>query len=157
MYYPAFRKPLGKLVGMIFGIFFFAAGMAAGSQGAPAIFPIVFGLVGGLIALGTFYSLIVALEVVIDQQQIITKKTILGVQIGGKQKDRQAIRHLCLKKSYSQSSGGKHQQFYKIQAITNDYKKIDIGFNLAGRNVALQAMETIGLLSGLDISSSAAD
>ena len=152
IYYPAFKKPVGKLIGMVFGIFFFAAGMIAGSQGAPLIFPIVFGLIGGLIALGTLYSLVVALNVIINRQELVTKKTILGIPIGGKRIERQAIKHLRLVKSYSQSNGKKHQQFYKIQALTKDSKKIDIGFNLAGQNVGKQAMESIALLTGLEVS-----
>jgi len=102
--------------------------------------------------LGTFYSLVVALNVIINRQELVTKKTILGIPIGGKRIERQAIKHLRLVKSYSQSNGKKHQQFYKIQALTKDSKKIDIGFNLAGQNVGKQAMESIALLTGLEVS-----
>jgi hypothetical protein len=147
--YPAFKKPLGKFMGIVFGIFFFGAGMIAGSQGAPIIFPIVFGGIGGLIAVGSFYSLVVGLKVLIDNQQLQTTKNIFGIAIGHKTVRRDDIQKLKIKKSYSQSSGSKHQTFFKIQAVTKDDKKIDIGFNLAGQNVANQALESICLLTGL--------
>lgn len=151
IYYPAFKKPVSKIMGVVFGSFFFTAGMFAGSQGAPVIFPIVFGLVGGLITIGSFYSLIVGLKVVIDRQYLQTARNIVGIPIGGKKVHRDEIKHISLKKSYSQTNGSKHQQFFKIQAITKDNRKIDIGFNLAGQNVANQALESISLLTGLQI------
>lgn len=149
--YPAFRKPLGKLLGMVFGGFFFTAGMVAGAHGAPLVFPIVFGLVGGLIAVTSIYMLLVSLQVEINQQELRAVKKLMGVPFNNRQVGRSDIRHLIIKNSYSQTSGNKTQQFFKLQAVTRGNKKIDIGFNLAGRNVAEQALESVATLTGLPL------
>ncbi len=151
VFYPAFKKPVGKIIGILFGLIFLAAGLLAGSAGAPILFPILFGGTGGLIALFCFLSLITSLEVVIDRQHLKTVKRIFGISTKTRTLERSDIRALKIKKSYSESGGNTHTQYFKIQAFGDHSKPIDIGFNLAGREVALQAMESLSLLTGIPV------
>ncbi|MGQ9424733.1 DUF3592 domain-containing protein [Gilvimarinus sp. F26214L] len=149
--YPAFRHPGPKLMGIIFGLVFLGVGLAAGLNGAPIIFPILFPLIGGLVAISSLYSLLVSLRVRLDTGSLTTEKNLLGMRVGGKQIPRSNIRSLGIKRGGSASTGGKHTVYFTLQAHTRSGKSVNVGMNLAGRDAAMQAAESIGMLTGLPV------
>lgn len=155
IYYPPFKKTLIKCIGIFCGLIFFGIGLLVGYEDGPMILAIAFTLVGGLIGLFSFYSLILGLHVIIDRQFLTSKRYLFHIPSGNRQIPRSDIKHLVLAKSFQQGSGSKMKTTYKIQAITTSGKKINIGYNLEGRNVAEQALESISMLSGIEMDLSA--
>lgn len=151
IYYPAFRHPGGKIAGIIGGLFFVTVGLLAAADGAPIVFPIVFPLLGGLIAFASAYSLLVSLRVRLDENSLTTEKHLLGMRVGGNRIFRSDVRSLGIKRGASASTGNKHTVYFTLQAHTHSGNSVDIGMNLAGRDVALQAAESIGMLTGLPV------
>ncbi len=149
LYYPAFKKIGGKLGALLIGAIFTGIGLAVGGQNGAIIFAVVFPLIGIPIAMWGLYRLLVSLRVRIDVNKIETIKKLLGVKIGGKKVLRSELKHLSLKKGHSSSANGEHTVYYKILAITLSGDSIVIGYNLMGRQVAEQALETFGLLTGI--------
>lgn len=151
LYYPAFKQMGGKLVVLIVGLIFFAVGVGISLSGKAVFISAVFSLVGLPLALSGFYFLSVSLNVRIDKNKLETIKRIFGIRVGGQSVSRKVVRHLCLKESYTSSGNGTHTKFYKIQAEMLNNKKIVVGYNLAGKNIAQQALEAFSLLTAIPI------
>lgn len=153
LYYPAFKQVGGKLAACILGLVFLGIGTGVGMFGDSVFFSAVFSLIGLPAALWGAYSLLVSLNVIIDGKKVRATRKIFGIQVSAKQVPRKQIKHLCLKQSYSTSGSEGHIAYYKIQAVTIDDKTMVVGYNLAGKSVAQQALETFGMLTGLTVKS----
>lgn len=149
LFYPAYRHLGSRLSGVVFGLAFFASGIGAGLAGAPVVFPIVFPLIGGGLAGLFLYKILVSLRVRLDEQWLETEKYLLGRRIGGRKLPRGEVLALSLKKSLTTTSGGEQVEYFKIRALTAGGRPIDIGYNLPGRDVAREALESLSLLTGI--------
>lgn len=116
----------------------------------------IFSLIGVPLVLVGIYTLITSLDVRIDQSELITRRRLLGVSLGNKRYPRSSVTSLALKESYSSQSGSSHTTFYKIVANRRDGKPVTVGFNLAGQDVAKQALESLSLLTGVPADGSTA-
>ncbi|MDO3381904.1 DUF3592 domain-containing protein [Gilvimarinus algae] len=146
VHYPAFKHIGGKFILLLVGGIFTAVGFAVPSDDFPAW---LFALIGAPMALAGLYLLTRSLDVRLDQNALITRTRILGASLGNRRTPRSEITGLALAESYSSQSGRQHTTFYKLQAVHRSGKKTTIGYNLAGRDVAEQALESFSLLTGV--------
>lgn len=146
LHYPALRHPGGKITLILVGMIFSGVGMLVPADDFPSW---IFTLIGLPMALLGFYFLLTSLDVRIDQNELITRRRFLGLSLGNRRYRRADIRSLSLRESYSSQSGKSHTTYYKIVANRHEGKPVTIGINLAGRDVAKQALESLCLLTGM--------
>lgn len=149
LYFPAFRHPGARLAGIVGGLVFLGIGVLTGGTDIPKAFRLLFGVVGGAITLACLYNLLVSLRVRIDRSGLEVRRRLLGLPAGGRSVPRHNLRSLALKQSYSSSSGKKHTEYFKVQAITGDGKRIKVGHNLAGHDAANEALERLSRLTDI--------
>jgi hypothetical protein len=149
LHYPAFRKAGPKIAGVVFGVLFIGGGLFAGAHGAPFLFPLLFVGIGAAVALGCLYSLLVSLRVRIDSTMLQVTSSLLGIPLRTCNVPRGDIGHLMIDSSYTHSNGAIHEEVFKLKAVTSQGRKLTIGFNLAGREVAEEALKTLAALTGL--------
>lgn len=157
LYYPAFRRPRAKLVMLLVGLVFAGVFVFTAGTDAPLPLRVVFGAVGAALTLGSLYSLCVSLRVRIDSSGLRTRRRLLGLPAGGHSLRRDAIGELALKQSYSTSAGGRHTVYYKLQVRTRAGRAITVGWNLAGRDTALQALDGLSRLTGIPMAGAATE
>ncbi len=151
LHYPAFRHPWVKLSCILIGGVFSGIGIGLIVSGESFFIGTCFSLFGLPFVLGFLYSLLLALDIRLDQDALYTRKRLLGVVVGKRKIPRNLLSHLEIKEDYTMSSGSKSTTYYKIQAHTVHGKKIDVGLNLAGRNTAQQALDAISSLTGVAV------
>ncbi|MDO6747871.1 DUF3592 domain-containing protein [Gilvimarinus sp. 1_MG-2023] len=148
LHYPAWRHPGGKMALILVGAIFAGVGFLIPADDFPSW---IFTLIGIPMLLAGIYYLMCSLDVRIDQSELVTRRRLLGVSLGNRHYPRSSIQSLALKESYTSQSGKSHTTFYKIIAKRHTGKPVTVGFNLAGRDVAKQALESLSLLTGVAI------
>lgn len=146
-----FRRAGLNTVGIIFGGIFAGAGLFIGHDGAPFFMAAIFTFLGAVIMLGSLYALLNRYHVKVGARGIYTERYIAGLLTKKRTIVRSNIEHLVLDKNGSAQSGSKHVEYFVINALLKDGKKVRIAESLTGRGPAEQALAQIAKLSGLAI------
>src|SRR5690606_16513597 len=149
LYFPALRKPGAKLAGVVCGGLFLGVAALTGQTDIPDLMRLLFAVVGGAVMLASIYHLLLEMRVRIDSSQVEIRKRWLGLPAGGQRLARGDVRALALKRSYSSMSGDRHIIWFKLLAVTRDERAVTIGYNLAGRETALQALRALSERTGI--------
>lgn len=151
IFYPPYRKPALKVLGLMTGTILLLGGIVAGFRGAPMIGSWAASALGFITAVLSVYWLAVSLRVRLVDTCLTVEKRLWGRRVGGRVVNRHELRGLRVDQGASVQTGQTYTVYYRLQAITHNSQVIKIGHNLAGREVAIQALEAISVLTGIPI------
>lgn len=149
LHYPLGRYFASAIGGLIVGSVFTAAGWFLIVHADQMIFGSIFGSVGGLITIAFLYMMLNSLEVVQSGVDIITVRRLLGIRIGRKRMQQDAVRTLEKVSSFKTQSGNQHVIYYSIHALDRDGNKLILGEGFQGENEANAAIRLFASEFGL--------
>lgn len=123
LHYPMLRRPGQALLGTLFGALFFGAGLfiwgAAQREGGMLyLMSGFFSLAGGAIIIGSLYSALNALRVVLDGHRLSVTRSVLGLPVKNRQVTYQEVRSVEERHGTVSQQGSKHRIDYNVVAVT---------------------------------------
>jgi len=125
------------------GVIFLIVGVAIPSL----VFNIVFPLIGGFITIGSLIWFASSLTVNLGREGITANRTVFGIARKPQFIASYEFKEFTKKKAQSSSRGTKVTQYYSIEALANDGKKIAVALNLKGTRNAQAAIEKLNELT----------
>jgi len=142
LYFPAYQRTSALIVTLV-GVIFLIVGVAIPSL----VFNIVFPLIGGFITIGSLIWFASSLTVNLGREGITANRTVFGIARKPQFIASYEFKEFTKKKAQSSSRGTKVTQYYSIEALANDGKKIAVALNLKGTRNAQAAIEKLNELT----------
>jgi hypothetical protein len=155
LYFPYGRRWKTMLALLVFGALFAGAGTLLWNSGAPLPFALIFGGIGWLVVLGALYGLGNSLTVHLDRQGVRSERRLLGLVRWQSAAAASEVARLELKESYSTTTGGHKETYYRLQAALASGKAITVADSLRGRAAAQQLLSSLCHQTGYTKGSSA--
>lgn len=143
LYFPYGRRWKTMLALLVFGAIFAGAGTLLWNSDAPLPFTLIFGGIGWLVVLGALYGLGNSLTVHLDRQGIRSERRLLGVVRWQSAALASEVTRLELKESYSTTTGGHKETYYRLQAALASGKTITVADSLRGKAAAQQLLSSL--------------
>ena len=144
--------PMGKRTGTARAFAIFGLGAIAVCLGIADVtqssVPLWFISIGGVILLLAVYSLGKSIKSTIDSSGITSITCFLGISLGKRTLAKRDFREFSKKVTFSSSSGHKSTDWYVLEAISNDNKKIKIVERLRGEAEVDKLIDSLKVLSG---------
>lgn len=144
----------GKRVGMaIFGFMFAAISLGialAFTFNTDSFWPKLFVVLTSLILLPAIYALGRSRLTTIGPQGIKVQNFFLGIPVSGSNIAKSDFLKFERKDDGSMSSGSKHTQYFALQALTRDGKKLKVVDRLQGRHEVDKLIESVKTLTGYE-------
>lgn len=143
LYFPYGRRWKTMLALLVFGAIFAGGGVLMWTNAAPLPFTLIFGGIGWLVVLGALYGLCNSLTVRLDRQGIHSERRLLGLVRWENTATASEVARLELKESYSTTTGGHKETYYRLQAALTSGKAITVADSLRGRAAAQQLLSSL--------------
>ncbi|MGV3683426.1 MAG: DUF3592 domain-containing protein [Acidovorax sp.] len=143
LYFPYGRRWKTMLALLVFGAAFTGAGVLMWNSDAPLPFTLIFGGIGWLVVLGALYGLGNSLTVQLDRQGIRAERRLFGLVRFQSAATASEVARLELKESYSTTTGGNKETYYRLQAALTSGKAITVADSLRGRAAAQQLLSSL--------------
>ncbi len=143
LYFPYGRRWKQMLALLVFGAIFAGTGTLLWNSEAPLLFGVLFGGIGWLVVLGAIYGMGNSLTVQMDRQGLRTERRLLGLLSFKSEATASEVARLEIQESYSTTTGGNKETYYRLQAALTNGKRITVADSLRGRAVAQQLLSSL--------------
>lgn len=143
LYFPYGRRWKQMLALLVFGALFAGAGTLLWGSDAPLLFGVLFGGIGWLVVLGALYGMGNSLTVHLDRQGLRTERRLLGLASFKSTASASEVTRLEIQESYSTTTGGNQETYYRLQAVLASGKSITVADSLRGRAAAQQLLSSL--------------
>lgn len=143
LHFPYGRRWKQMLALLVFGAIFAGAGVLLWNSEAPLLFGVLFGGIGWLVVLGAVYGMGNSLTVHLDRQGLRTERRLLGLASFRSAASASEVARLEIQESYSTTTGGNKETYYRLQAVLASGKGITVADSLRGRAAAQQLLSSL--------------